>query len=113
MVTEDRLQQICYTYFHNNYPNLRGLLYHNYNNPPNAIQGKRLKSLGLVTGVADLTLLFQCKTYFFELKTEKGKQSQRQRDWENQVAGQGFDYVIIRSFEEFKKNLHNIVGKPK
>ena len=112
-MTEDRLQQLCYTYFHNNYPKLRGLLYHNYNNPPNAIQGKRLKSLGLVTGVADLTLLFHAKAYFFELKTEKGKQSPRQRDWEDKVAGQGFDYILIRNLEDFKKNLHNIVGLPK
>ena len=76
-MTEDRLQQECFIWHSNTYPNKRGLLYHNFNNPRNAIQGAKLKTMGLVSGVADLTLLHKTKTYFFELKTSNRTAKQK------------------------------------
>ena len=67
--------------------------------------------MGLMAGVADLTLLFHGKTYFFELKTEVGRQTTKQKEWQKTVESQGFDYSIIRTLGEFKKHIQNICGK--
>jgi hypothetical protein len=102
-MTEDKLQQDCFLWHNKEYPTKRGLLYHNFNNPRNAIQGAKLKSLGLVPGVADLTLLHNKKAYFFELKTSTGKQSPKQKKWEQTVKKDGFNYYIIRDIKRFKE----------
>ena len=107
-MTEERLQQDIFIWFVNTYPCKRGLFFHNFNNPRNAIQGAKLKTLGLVSGVADMTLLHNKKAYFFELKTETGKQSKRQKEWEQQVTSNKFYYKIIRSLDEFKKEISYI-----
>jgi len=107
-MTEDRLQQDCFIWHSNTYPNKRGLLYHNFNNPRNAIQGAKLKTMGLVSGVADLTLLHKSKTYFFELKTTTGRQSKSQIIWEAQIKKNEFYYKIIRDLATFKKEIDYI-----
>jgi hypothetical protein len=38
-----------------------------------------------------------------EFKTEVGKQSPAQIQWQAKVEAQGYKYVVIRSLEEFKK----------
>ena len=43
-----------------------------------------------------------------ELKTDKGKQSNEQKEWQSMIESQGFDYYIIRSLEEFKTLFSNI-----
>ena len=39
------------------------------------------------------------KCYFIELKSEKGKQSPEQRDFQSMVEEQGASYYIVRSIE--------------
>jgi hypothetical protein len=108
-MTESQLQQTCFMWFHNEaYKDQRGRLYHNYNNPPNAIQGAMLKGLGLTKGVADLTyLLPDGKMLFIEMKTEIGIQSKEQIAWQELVESLGFEYVICRSFEQFKELINS------
>jgi len=110
-MSEEKLQQDIFIWYSNTYPNKRGLLYHNFNNPRNAIQGAKLKTLGLVSGVADLTLLHEGKAYFFELKTATGKQSKRQKEWSKQVTANNFYYKIIRSLDEFKREVTYIYNR--
>ena len=106
--SEEKLQQECFVWHWNTYPDRRDFLYHNFNNPPNAIQGAKLKTLGLIRGVADMTLLHGGKVYFIELKTFEGRQSQRQKDWELSVTREGFPYLVIRSLESFKELIYKI-----
>ena len=63
---------------------------------------KYIKS-GVLAGVSDLILLHNKKTYFVELKDYKGRQSDKQKDFENIVSLQGFKYFLVRSLDEFKK----------
>lgn len=63
---------------------------------------KYIKS-GVLAGVSDLILLHNGKTYFVELKDYKGKQSDKQKEFENIVSLQGFKYFLVRSLDEFKK----------
>jgi len=55
-MTEAKIQSEIVKWFWNSYPDYRGLLYHNYNNPRNAINGAQLIALGLIKGNPDLTL---------------------------------------------------------
>ena len=54
--SEAKHQAEVVIWFWNTYKEFRGLLYHNYNNPRNAINGAQLIALGLVKGNPDLTL---------------------------------------------------------
>jgi VRR-NUC domain len=103
-MTEAQLQQKCFMWFHNEaYKDQRGRLWHAFNNPPNRIQGAMLKGMGLVAGVADFVYLMPFgRTLFIELKTEKGTQSEEQKTWQNTVESIGFEYVVCRTFEDFK-----------
>ena len=63
---------------------------------------KYIKS-GVLAGVSDLILLHNGKAYFIELKDYKGRQSEKQKDFENIVTLQDFQYFLVRSLDEFKK----------
>jgi hypothetical protein len=110
MQSEDRLQQECYMWFHNTYPELRGLLFHVPNGGNrNAIEGKKFKLIGVVSGVSDLLFLYKGKTYCFELKKISGYQSNNQLKWQNTVENQGFKYYIVRDVVLFKNLIKNII----
>ena len=107
--TEQNLQMNCVTWFNLQYPKLRGLLFMNHNTPRNAIDGVKLKAMGLAAGVADMTFLHNSKAYFIELKTKTGKQSPKQIEWQKTVSNEGFQYIIIRSLDEFRDLINRII----
>jgi len=43
------------------------------------------------------------KTYMIEFKTEQGKQFPAQREWEGLIKAHGFNYVVVRSLEQFQQ----------
>lgn len=108
--SEDALQQECYTWFHNTYPNLRGLLCYNLSNSRNKIDGARNRNKGLQEGRSDLVLYFDAKTYHIEMKTPTGVQSKAQKEWQLLVESHGFSYYIRRDLESFQKLIRGIVG---
>jgi len=108
--SEDALQQECYQWFHNTYPNLRGLLCYNLSNSRNKIDGARNRNKGLQEGRADLVLYFDAKTYHIEMKTATGVQSKAQIKWAALIRTEGFPYYIIRNIESFQKLIRGIVG---
>lgn len=111
-ISEDRLQQECYMWFHNSFPELRGLLFHVPNGGSrNAIEGKKFKAIGVVAGVADLLFLYKGQTYFLELKTQTGTQSKVQRNWQEKVQNHYFNYFIIRSKSVFCALINEIVKR--
>lgn len=69
----------------------------------------KLRAEGFREGVADLVILLKNRTIFIEVKTEKGKQSDKQKDFENKVKSLGFEYYLWRSLEDaeiFLQELH-------
>lgn len=54
--SESQHQAAVIKWFWNEFKGYRGLLYHNFNNPRNQIQGAQLVALGLMKGNPDLTL---------------------------------------------------------
>lgn len=101
-MSELRLQQQCFIWFHNSFPEHRGRLFHNFQNPKSAIQGAQLKGLGLLSGVADFTLIANPMIYI-ELKTDKGFQSEAQKKFEQTVVSFGHKYYVCRTLSDFQR----------
>jgi len=100
-ISEDKLQSDCYRWFHENYPDLRGLLCYNLNNSKNKIRAMMDKGMGLQPGRSDLVFYFNSKAYMLEAKTEIGRQTPIQKVWEAKIIRAGFSYEIFRSKDEF------------
>ena len=116
---EGKIQAECFTWFHNTYPQYRGLLFHcpneNDRADSNPIQGAIRKSLGVVPGVADLILLVPRPGHgalLIEMKDAKGTQKSRQVEWQKIVERQGYIYKICRSLEEFQEIIIKYLALP-
>ena len=108
-MTENVLQSNCYIWLHNNYPDLRGLLCYNLSNSKNRVDGAKNKALGLQAGSSDMVFYYKSKAYMIEMKTKIGKQSKVQKNWQDTVKAQGFEYVIIKSLEEFQNYIKSVI----
>lgn len=102
-MTESRLQSEIFQWHWNTRPDERGRLFMVHNAPKNAIDGNRLKAMGMVAGVSDMILLRPDRPPLcIELKTEVGRQGERQKWWQSVAESTGAEYVLIRSLEEFQ-----------
>lgn len=110
-ITENRLQQECYMWFHNYYPELRGLYFEIHNNANSARSGMMHKAIGRIPGVADNCLLLpnSLGVIFIEFKTGKNKQSEVQIKWEETVTVHGYLYKKVTSVDEFKSICLNYI----
>ena len=106
-ITEAKIQQDIVLWFNNNYclkhHNPRCMIFSVPNDSINAIETKRKVNTGLLRGVSDLIVVLPNKILFVEIKTEKGVQSEYQKDFQNRVELLGFEYHIIKNLETFKK----------
>lgn len=107
-MTEDKLQSKCFQWHWNTFPKERGRLFHVNQKARNAIEGNRMKAMGVVPGVSDLIYLTPQGPVFIEMKTEVGTQSPAQKEFQAIVTGLGFAYHICRNFYEF----HQIITRP-
>ena len=109
MKLESQIQSECVTWLWNEHPETRGLFFAVNNNSEHAVRALQRRSVGLIPGVSDTIFIWKHKAYFIEFKTPIGTQSKSQKVWENKVTGEGFDYYIVRSLEEFKILINKIV----
>lgn len=106
---ESKIQISCVTWFRLQYPKLKLLLFA----VPNGGARRRaeaqiMKAEGTTAGVSDLLLLFPAKHYHglcIEMKTEKGRQSDSQKIWQQSAEFAGYKYIICRSFEDFREQV--------
>ena len=76
----------------------------------NKIEASILKQEGVLAGVADLFIMCPNENFhglFLELKTEKGRQTKFQKDFQIDAQINGYKYVICRSLDEFIKEVTN------
>jgi len=104
MKAENKIQQEIVKWFRENYYN-KGVIF----SVPNERKGgymamKDLLLTGLLSGVSDLIVIVKNKVMFVEVKNKTGRQSEKQKDFEKQVINLGFEYYLVRSLEDFKKN---------
>lgn len=70
--------------------------------------GKKLKKMGVIAGVPDLILILNDgKTIWVELKTDKGKQSDSQKEFENRLITLKHTYLIWRSLDDAINFIEN------
>lgn len=105
MRQEGKIQEACVTWFRYNHYKYVDLLFHV---PNGGYRTKRTAALmkreGVVAGVADLLLLVPNDTAHglcVEVKTAKGRQTERQKLWQQAVIAQGYEYHVVRSLDEF------------
>jgi len=110
---ESMMQESCVTWFRLAYPEYHRLLFA----IPNGGMRSRttaavMKKEGLLAGAADLFLALPSVSHyglFIELKTERGKQSESQKLFEQAVTDQGYRYMVIRSFDDFRDRIGEYV----
>jgi Holliday junction resolvase len=72
--------------------------------PNQATRGLRRYS-GMVSGAPDLVVLKGGRVWFFEVKTDRGRQSYAQKAIGEALASEGFTYAIVRSVDDVLKVL--------
>lgn len=62
---------------------------------------KHYKDMGLTSGVSDLIIILPCGKYVcVELKTESGKQSLAQIEFEEKIKSLGGEYIVWKSIKD-------------
>ena len=108
--SEDKIQHDCFTWFHNSYPQYRGLLFAIPNGGfRNAREANKLKATGVVPGIPDLQLIWGKMPYFFEVKTANGRISPKQKEIHQQFEKHDLKVFIIRSLDQFKELITEII----
>ena len=109
MKTESKIQQEIVMWFRNNYcllkHNPRSVIFSVPNDSKDVKEQMRKKATGLYAGVSDLICVHFGKVLFIEVKADNGIQSPRQKDFQNIVESQGFEYYVVRSLDEFKLKI--------
>lgn len=112
---ESRIQRACVQWFRLQYPEYARLLFAVPNGGArDAVTGRVLKAEGVVAGVADLLLFVPSNGFHglcVEMKTEKGRQSEAQKEWQQDVQRQGYKYIVARSLQDFREQVNNYMYK--
>ena len=100
---ESSLQTQCVNWFRYQYPHL--VIYAVPNGGSrNVREAQRLKSEGVLAGVADLTILLpQGKSLYIEMKVKGNRQTPNQKEFQQKAEALGHKYYVCYSFEEFEK----------
>jgi hypothetical protein len=79
------------------------MVLHIHNNPRSAIDGARLKQMGLVAGAPDLLVVLpHNKGVFIEVKTDKGRVSEAQHSFSFSCQALGWPWFVARSVDDVR-----------
>lgn len=101
--SESKIQQEIVIWYRNNNLNNNNIIFSVPNEGKSAKEQMFKKATGLMSGVSDLICINNGEVIFIECKDLKGKQSEKQKDFQKTIELQGFKYHLVRSLEEFKK----------
>ena len=103
-LSEAQIQQQCVVWFRNNYcrkgMNPRYCMFSVANEA--AYSNKQYISTGVLPGVSDTIVILPGKVLFIEFKTATGRQSDRQKEFEEIVTNLEYEYFICRSLKDFQ-----------
>ena len=106
MKAESRIQQEIVMWFRNNYCRVgmipRCVIFSVPNESSSASEQMRKVQTGLMAGVSDLIVIMPNVNIYVECKDSKGRQSDKQIAFQEQVESLGFRYALVRSLDEFK-----------
>jgi hypothetical protein len=69
-----------------------------------------MKALGMVKGVLDFMFYYNGVLHVMDFKVGKDKLSPEQKEFIKQIESQGGKGYEVRTFEEFQKIVHGILG---
>jgi hypothetical protein len=72
---------------------------------------QHLKAEGVQSGVADIIIIWRGRAIACELKAEKGRQSESQKAWADQLTLAGGVYFVARSVDDLEARL-DAIGIP-
>lgn len=108
---EENMQIDCVKWFDYQYPKLKLNLFHSpLGGKRDKREAARFKAMGARKGFPDLLLLYPNKFYpcmGIELKTESGRQSEEQKEYQRIFEIIGAKYIVVRSLEEFIAEVNN------
>lgn len=111
---ESEIQKSCITWFRLQYRHLGKVIFAVPNGGHrNAREAAIMKAEGVTPGVADVILLVArhgFNSLCIEFKTEKGRQTELQKEWQEQAEKNGNKYIICRSFVDFKKYIDDYLS---
>lgn len=64
------------------------------------------KQRGYTKGQPDIIAVSKDGVWFIELKTESGRQSPEQKQWQQVLTAWGHNYIVVRSIQELETMLH-------
>lgn len=101
---EYQIQQGCVKWFRLQYPH-----YLCFSCPMEATYRNKtyFSNIGAMAGVSDLIVVLPNQVLFIEMKSKTGRQSVEQKTFQQHVEQLGFEYWIIRSFDEFKSLIES------
>ena len=101
--SESKIQQEIVIWYRNNNLTNNNIIFSVPNEGKSAKEQMFKKATGLMSGVSDLICINNGEVIFIECKDLKGKQSEKQKDFQKTIELQGFKYHLVRSLEEFQK----------
>ena len=110
MLSESQIQASSVMWLWNTHPQTRGLFFSVTNNSEHIARAMQRKAVGLISGVSDCLFIWRGSLYCFEFKTEIGRQSPAQIEWEKKAVNQGAKYYIIRSLPVFIDRIETILN---
>lgn len=109
MKTESAIQQSIVKFYRNNYclkhHSPRFLCFSVPNEGRSKQETIQKIAIGMMPGVSDLVIVSPGEVIFVEVKTPTGRQSPSQKEFQTTVEALGFRYILVRSLEDFKKQL--------
>jgi len=114
---EDKLQMACKYWFDCQYPALAPLLHHSPNEGKLVMKsrdGAKRRAMGMRAGFPDFIFLQPSRNYPYlaiELKSEKGRQTEAQKAYQQAVENAGGKYAIVRSIEDFMKLINKYLDQ--
>lgn len=109
-LSEAQIQSSCVIWLWNTHPATRGLFFSVTNNSEHIARAMQRKSVGLISGVSDCLFIWRGSLYCFEFKTDKGRQSPAQIEWQEKVNNQGINYYVVRSLDTFQDLINGILS---
>ena len=105
MTEEDRIQIACARYL--DAVLAEGVLWWHTPNggSRNAIEGAKLKRMGVKPGVPDIAILWRGGVVFVELKTATGRLTRAQTDMRDALEAASFGWSLCRSVDELESAL--------
>jgi len=106
MKTESKIQQEIFMYYHNNFTiKGKGIIFSVPNESKSKEEIRKKMATGMMPGVSDMIVVETDRVIFVEVKTDKGYQSQKQKDFQKTIENLGYKYILVRSLDEFRNEI--------